>query len=158
MGDLNSVAPAPIPPIPRVRCSACAEKNVGPPQARKYGPRPGPQSALLACQNPKTVLQTDRSGPKGCNCHGNRPGGWGCTFLFQIKWDLDRVLRIFLLGVPRGRAEKKSAPPPLETDLGSRFFWEGAPSQGPGPKNRPCHRRRPIEGYSTLEGSATNLP
>ena len=44
-------------------------------QARKHGRRPGPQSALFACQNPETVLQTDRSAPDRWNCRGNRRAG-----------------------------------------------------------------------------------
>ncbi len=93
-----------------------------PTQARKHGRRPGPQSALFACQNPETVLQTDRCAPGGCNCSAHRRAGGfqglrtpflrnppAHRFLAQILgfptnflWGEKSGRKNFSQGVPRG--------------------------------------------------------
>ena len=92
-------------------------------------------------------------------------GGGGAHSYFKSNGTSTGYLGYFCSGSPGGARKKKPAPPPLETDLGSRFpspwktspfsvsCFQGAPSQGRGAKKRSCHRRPQIEGYSTLERS-----
>ena len=56
-----------------------------------HGRRPGPRPALFACQNPETVLQTDRSAPNRWNCRGNRRAGPILSEQLQPKPPISRM-------------------------------------------------------------------
>ena len=64
-------------------------------------------------------------------------GGGGAHSYYQIKWDLDRVLRIFLLGVPRGRAEKNVGTPSPRNRFGKSDFLGGGAVPGSGAEKPP---------------------